>query len=416
MNNKFFGSLTASLLIASLGVPIPGSANPGETFNQEAEPNLNQTDSQPDPLTYSAQPDSVELSSTGSDYQPPQGKPAQSNDFSNDVEKVGEQPSPSSKPPASDSVAKVHSHQISGRKAATLYVKNIPVLTFTGSTATPLSDVKIGEQPTKSSSDSSAQAKALDASGAGLVPKFNSLIAPAQHLSTPFSGELDPGALEANAASADPVWRATVVAARLNQLARNGLDAGKLSVVWDGATRSQNSIKGDRFLIKLDDTILATVDSSTRSAQPTRNIERDALQATNRLRQILGNADPLKEVAGKPAGEQRVALGSLQLRLSGFASWYGPGFHGNPSASGERFNQNAMTAAHRTLPFGTRVLVTNVDNGQSVVVRINDRGPYYGNRVIDLSTAAARMLGLIQSGVAPVRLEVLDSRAAAISP
>jgi rare lipoprotein A len=144
-------------------------------------------------------------------------------------------------------------------------------------------------------------------------------------------------------------------------------------------------------------------------------LERDALQATNRLRRLLGNASPLSNVSGKPNNWTQVAVGSIRQRLSGLASWYGPGFHGSPSASGEPFNQNAMTAAHRTLPFGTQVLVTNMDNGQSVVVRINDRGPYSGDRVIDLSTAAARVLGLIQSGVAPVRLDVLDNRPSAIT-
>jgi rare lipoprotein A len=91
------------------------------------------------------------------------------------------------------------------------------------------------------------------------------------------------------------------------------------------------------------------------------------------------------------------------------ASWYGPGFDGNYSASGEVFNQNAMTAAHRTLPFGTQVRVTNMDNGLSVVVRINDRGPFHGDRVIDVSTAAAEAIGLVNSGVAPVSLEVLGT-------
>jgi rare lipoprotein A len=121
-------------------------------------------------------------------------------------------------------------------------------------------------------------------------------------------------------------------------------------------------------------------------------------------------------VSGRPTRwqGQNIAIGPIQLRLTGFASWYGPGFHGNASASGEIFNEHAMTAAHRTLPFGTRVLVTNIDNGQSVVVRINDRGPFHGNRVIDLSTAAARVLGLIQSGVAPVRLEVIGTQTAAV--
>lgn len=87
---------------------------------------------------------------------------------------------------------------------------------------------------------------------------------------------------------------------------------------------------------------------------------------------------------------------------AGMASWYGPGFHGKRTASGERFNTRALTAAHRTLPFGARVRVTNKSNGRSIVVRINDRGPFTGGRVIDLSNASARAIGV--SGVAKVAL------------
>ena len=86
----------------------------------------------------------------------------------------------------------------------------------------------------------------------------------------------------------------------------------------------------------------------------------------------------------------------------GMASWYGPGFHGRRTASGERFNTGALTAAHRTLPFGTHVRVVNVETGRSIVVRINDRGPFVRGRVIDLSQAAARAIGV--TGVARVRL------------
>lgn len=92
----------------------------------------------------------------------------------------------------------------------------------------------------------------------------------------------------------------------------------------------------------------------------------------------------------------------------GRASWYGSAHHGRKTANGERFNMNAMTAAHKTLPFGTKVRVTNVRNGRSVVVRINDRGPYVHGRVIDVSKAAAGRLGLIASGTAPVRLQILN--------
>jgi len=89
----------------------------------------------------------------------------------------------------------------------------------------------------------------------------------------------------------------------------------------------------------------------------------------------------------------------------GAASWYGPGFQGRKTASGERFNTHAMTAAHRTLPFGSRVKVTNERTGRSVVVRINDRGPFAHGRVIDLSHASARAIGI--SGVGRVSLSQL---------
>jgi rare lipoprotein A len=86
----------------------------------------------------------------------------------------------------------------------------------------------------------------------------------------------------------------------------------------------------------------------------------------------------------------------------GGASWYGPGFNGKKAASGERFNQNAMTAAHKTLPFGTVVNVTNQKTGKSVTVKINDRGPYHGGRIIDLSKAAASKLGIVAAGTGKV--------------
>lgn len=88
----------------------------------------------------------------------------------------------------------------------------------------------------------------------------------------------------------------------------------------------------------------------------------------------------------------------------GRASWYGPGFHGKRTASGERFDMNDLTAAHRTLPFGTRVRVRNTQNGREVVVRINDRGPQISDRIIDLSKAAAAALDLLQAGTASVVL------------
>lgn len=101
-------------------------------------------------------------------------------------------------------------------------------------------------------------------------------------------------------------------------------------------------------------------------------------------------------------------LSSLQLVEKGVASWYGSKFDGRLTANGERYDMHALTAAHRTLPFNTIVLVKNMDNGQTAVVRVNDRGPFVDNRIIDLSKKAARKLGMIGTGTARVRLYTLE--------
>jgi len=111
-------------------------------------------------------------------------------------------------------------------------------------------------------------------------------------------------------------------------------------------------------------------------------------------------ADSLEADAGVDTGEP---LGA------GRASYYGEELAGQPTASGEQFDPGALTAAHRTLPFGSLVRVTNVRNGRSVIVRVNDRGPFSGERVIDLSHAAAKNLGMVGAGTAGVRLELLGS-------
>jgi rare lipoprotein A (peptidoglycan hydrolase) len=107
-----------------------------------------------------------------------------------------------------------------------------------------------------------------------------------------------------------------------------------------------------------------------------------------------------------------VAAGYSQ---KGVASWYGPGFHGKKTSSGEVYDMHCMTAAHSVLPLNTMVKVTNLANNKEVVVRVNDRGPFVNDRVIDLSLAAARDLGMVQSGTVPVRVSVIgaaDSRIA----
>jgi rare lipoprotein A len=95
-------------------------------------------------------------------------------------------------------------------------------------------------------------------------------------------------------------------------------------------------------------------------------------------------------------------------RFAGVASYYADDFNGRRTASGEVYDMNGMTAAHRTLPFGTKVKVTNVDTGKYVIVRINDRGPFKDDRVIDLSLGAAKQLGLISMGTARVILQIVE--------
>jgi len=97
-------------------------------------------------------------------------------------------------------------------------------------------------------------------------------------------------------------------------------------------------------------------------------------------------------------------------RVVGFASWYGQRHQGRATASGEAFDMTKLTAAHRTMPFGTRLRVTNVENGRSVVVRVNDRGPWVDDRVLDVSLAAARALGMTGDGVTKVEIVVLGAK------
>lgn len=113
-----------------------------------------------------------------------------------------------------------------------------------------------------------------------------------------------------------------------------------------------------------------------------------------------------------PIGDYRVTRSApieVHEQLEqGKCSWYGPGFHGRKTANGERFNQNALTAAHKTLPLGSMVEVTNVRNGRTVRVKINDRGPFIKGRIIDLSKAAAIALGTKEAGIGEVQIRIIS--------
>lgn len=108
------------------------------------------------------------------------------------------------------------------------------------------------------------------------------------------------------------------------------------------------------------------------------------------------------------AGQVYTPDENYRYNESGMASWYGPGFHGKRTANGEAYDQQAMTAAHRTLPMPSVVRVTNLSNGNTVILRVNDRGPFAHNRIIDVSRAAAERLDMVKSGVASVRVEILQ--------
>jgi rare lipoprotein A len=115
---------------------------------------------------------------------------------------------------------------------------------------------------------------------------------------------------------------------------------------------------------------------------------------------------PAPAPAAPAKGHLSGAVGEIQ---TGLASYYGQRFHGRRTASGQRLDNDAMTTAHRTLPFGTKVRVTNVKTGQSAVLRVNDRGPAQPHRILDVSRAAAQQLGFIRAGRTEVKLEVIEA-------
>jgi rare lipoprotein A len=289
---------------------------------------------------------------------------------------------------ANELVAKIHTHNLQGKQAATLYVRNIPVFTFLSDQPVADTDVKLGSAQNASSSYRAVSYKSDSRAAFQTSPQAF------------------------NATSTDSsLARAAEIATKINQFYNAGVSAETVQVAWKpvkvGDTKGQ-------YVVEMNGTAIAAIDAATTFAQTTRNPEQDALQVANRLRRLLGDAKPLTAAQGKPtvvARRSEPETGEYAVRnvLNGWASWYGPGFDGNLTANGERFNQNALTAAHKHLPFGTRLRVTNMDTGRSVIVRVNDRGPYAGDRILDLSAGAAEKIGLDVSGVAPIKAEVLEA-------
>lgn len=374
MNQQIWRVLTVTILTATIGTATSSYAQQTNGVNREAKDN-----------SPALQTEKAPVANPLGSPQPTVGSTA--------VVKVGEFQSPgASATEQAEVIAKIHAYESAGRQAVTLYVRDIPILTFWGSRPAKAQTTKVGE-----TSDGLTRTASRSQQAEDRILKLDELEA---HKSIATASD---GLEREN----DPVWRATAVAARLNQLYRDNIDADAIAVRWNAECNC--------YSIEVNSQELVQINKKTVLADTTGNLAQDALQATNRLRRLMGNAPPLETIAGMPQerkperSARQVAIGPIRMEIRGMASWYGPGFHGRPSASGERYNQNAMTAAHRSLPFGTNVRVTNLNNGRSVVVRINDRGPFVRGRVLDLSAAAARVLGLMHTGVAPVQVQVLGT-------
>lgn len=207
-----------------------------------------------------------------------------------------------------------------------------------------------------------------------------------------FINDLEVVRFRKEVAGIEPYSRAQIMTERLVRYLQNG----------NGPEDIKPAKKGGLVVIRMGDEVLTTVDANNAMAA---GIPRDqlALVWANRIRESLGGTGLTTRNLPDlfPLAEYQ-ATGQVQ---TGMASWYGGIFHGRRTASGARFNQYALTAAHRTLPFGTMVKVTNQRTRKSCIVKITDRGPYAHGRIIDLSKGAASAIGL--SGVGSVKLEVV---------
>jgi len=328
MHQNLCRSLTTAVLVSVLGVPFTASAEEINRPNPRAQAEHQAT------VTGSA-----EVSAHASDTRSDQTTPSfQAGDLAAGL----------------SDLVQIIAHPLQERQAATLFVNDIPVLTFL-------------DTATDAAAKESRETLTTDESTAH-----------------------------------EPAARAATVARQIDQFHQTVGNPEAVGVRWDTDL--------EEYVITLEGESLVVVDEVTMLPDTTGDAANDALQATNRLRRLLGRAEPLTEIEGRPEPDAIAAAYNWDVTsvFTGRASWYGPGFHGRRTASGEVFNQNALTAAHRTLPFGTQVRVTNLSNNRQVVVRINDRGPFSHGRVLDLSAGAAREIGLHRAGVGSVRVEVLS--------
>ncbi|MBD2426921.1 septal ring lytic transglycosylase RlpA family protein [Phormidium sp. FACHB-1136] len=345
MKQSVLGGLTAAVILSTFGAPLPSHAQSTDDPRRVSESEIDA------PLTSAA---SVlpEPATTASSAEVSAAE-AEASDVS-DTSSSSSSSSSSRQRFSADLVA-VLPHALDANQAATVYLRSIPVITLIGDELATLGESKATPSTTTE-------------------------------------------------ADRDPVDQANEIVDRLLALAETE-DPADIEARWLADQQA--------FVVAWEDEVLVTVNDQTILPDTTQNPAEDVLQMANRMRRLLGNAPALSRVEGMPEPVQPAPaapqVGIVTSTLTGTASWYGPGFHGRRSASGEVFNQNDLTAAHRTLPFGTRVRVTNLRTGQQVIVRINDRGPFSRGRIIDLSAAAAGQIGLRASGVGQVQVEVLSN-------
>ncbi|NJK60445.1 MAG: septal ring lytic transglycosylase RlpA family protein [Oscillatoriales cyanobacterium SM2_1_8] len=271
--------------------------------------------------------------------------------------KVGETRSQGMQRVGQDSLSRVIPHTENQRSAATVFLRGLPVVTYLGpadktpavanQNGTSVSDVKVGGP--------SGQAKTDVARGPETLPGLRQM--------------------------PDPVERGAVMAATLTDLARSGVAADTVQAVWQDGV----------FWVRLGDRAQIALEDGVQLPNTTGDREQDALQMANLLRRLLGDAPPLTAVVNAP---RRPVVAQAPRRpkrvLAGLASWYGPGLYGRPTATGRPLTRQSFHAAHPYLPLGTTLRITNVANGRSTVLRVEDRGPFHGNRLLDITEAAAR--------------------------
>ena len=257
--------------------------------------------------------------------------------------KVGETRSQSLARGKNDAIARIHAHKLDGKNAATVYVRGIPVVTYIESDDSSKAS-SVDPQNSTQTATKSANSESITESSKSKSKNSAKATGEVKSASESIASQDNPEAL---LASPNPIERATAVAALINQFNRDGIDPSKIVPIW----------RDGKYLIKIGDRTMLKFDEQALFPDSLKNQTEDVLDSANLLRRLLGGAAPISEVIDAPKPQPVAISPSFSSQIvrvmSGMASWYGPGFDGNYSASGEIFNASDLTAAHPSLPFGT---------------------------------------------------------------